>query len=347
MKDCDRFQEMLDRRLLGEASAPLAPGAMPAAETAAGGAPAGAAAAATAAATADDEALAAHCRSCPRCRALSAVELDLRDAGAAVQPDAGALAEVRRAVLRQLRHDAAADAWQAASRGGGLGFDRRRAAGIAAALAVLAAAAAIGFLAGRGTAGPPLPEPLQAAREIDRAALAGGGAGGDPLDSPFTYENVRIDSGAGDRLHLAFDLSAHLEIERPAGDPLVADVVAQALLAGRSPLGSRLKAAAVAARLPDPRVRRALLRALKEDPSLAVRLAALGSLARSRGDPAVAAAVTAALAGEPSIELRLLALDYLAGSGADRETLRRLAMSASGTMRTPLLVRAAHDLERH
>jgi hypothetical protein len=320
---------------------------MPAAETAAGGAPAGpAATAAAAAATADDEALAAHCRSCPRCRALSAVDLDLRDAGAAVQPDAGGLAEVRRAVLRQLRHDAAADAWHAATHSGGLDFDRRRAAGIAAALALLAAAAALGFLAGRGAAGPPLPEPLQPAREIDRAALAGGGAGGDPLDSPFTYENVRIESGASDRLHLAFDLSAHLEIERPAGDPLVAEVVAQALLAGRSPLGGRLKAAAVAARLPDPRVRRALLHALRDDPSLAVRLAALGSLARSRGDPAVAAAVTAALAGEPSIELRLLALDYLAGSGADRETLRRFAMSASGTMRTPLLVRAGRDLER-
>jgi hypothetical protein len=316
MKDCDRWHQSIARRLAGEAGA------------------------------AELAALAEHCRSCPDCRSLCAIDEDLRGASAAVQPDAAGLAEVRRAVMRQARGEAHRDA-------GAAWLPRLRfAAGSVAprflalragpaAIAVISVAAALvaaGFLLGRGGVQPPGAAPDAVAREVGRAAVADD-ARRDPLDSPFIYSNVRLEDGAGSRLRLGFDVSAHLELDRSAGDPVVAEVVAQALLAGTSPVGSRLKAVAVAARLPDPRVRGALLRALRDDPSPAVRLGALAVLARDRGNPAVAGAAFRALAGEPSVEVRLLAIDYLAGSGVERKTLRQAVDSAAGAMRSALQAR--------
>lgn len=319
MKDCDRWHQSIARRLAGEAGA------------------------------AELAALAEHCRSCPDCRSLCAIDEDLRGASAAVQPDAAGLAEVRRAVMRQARGEAQRDAGAAwlprlrfsAGSVAPRALAPRALAAAIAVIAVIAAAAALvaaGFLLGRGGLLPPGAAPDAVAREVGRAAVADD-ARRDPLDSPFIYSNVRLEDGTGGRLHLGFDVSAHLELDRSAGDPVVAEVVAQALLAGTSPVGSRLKAVAVAARLPDPRVRGALLRALRDDPSPAVRLGALAVLARDRGDPAVAAAAFRALAGEPSVEVRLLAIDYLAGSGVERETLRQAVDSAAGAMRGALQAR--------
>ncbi|HVT17658.1 MAG TPA: hypothetical protein VHQ90_15960 [Thermoanaerobaculia bacterium] len=313
MKDCDRWHQSIARRLAGEAGA------------------------------AELASLAEHCLSCPDCRSLCAIDEDLRGASAAVQPDAAGLAEVRRAVMRQARSEAQRDAGAAwlprlLSSAGSAPPRAISPRALAAVITAAAALVAAGFLLGRGGVQPPGAAPDAVAREVGRAALAGD-ARRDPLDSPFIYSNVRLEDGTGGRLHLGFDVSAHLELDRSAGDPVVAEVVAQALLAGTSPVGSRLKAVAVAARLPDPRVRGALLRALRDDPSPAVRLGALAVLARDRGDPAVAAAAFRALAGEPSVEVRLLAIDYLAGSGVERETLRQAVDSAAGAMRGALQAR--------
>ena len=314
MSDCDRFHELIERPLGGDVTA------------------------------ADTAALREHCRSCRECRLLCAADDELREAARGVEPDVRGLAEVRRAVLRQARLAA--------------GPPSRRFAPWplprwAAACAAAAALLLLGFLAGRlGGFGAAAPAPLAGLAAQDAPVVRGfnrvaGAArrGRDPLDSPFTYSDVRFEPGEENgRLRLGFDVSAHLDLERPLDDPLVAEVVAQTLRNGASSLGSRLKAVAIAARLADPRLRGALVAVLREDPSPAVRLAALAGLGNATGDPQVRAAVLQALHDESSMQVRLLAVDYLASSGVERQTLLRATESGPEAMREALVVRAAQDL---
>jgi hypothetical protein len=315
MSDCDRFHELIERRLGGDVTA------------------------------ADTAALREHCRGCRDCRRLCAADELLRDAALAVEPDVLGLAEVRRAVLRQARQPGSRPAERFSP-----GWRPRWA--VAGAGAAAAALFLLGFLAGRR--GGPAAMTLAAqdapvVRGFSKLAQAAQPIR-DPLDSPFTYANVRFEPGEGSgRLRLGCDVSAHLDLERRIDDPLVAEVVVQTLRNGTSSLGSRLKAMAVASRLADPRVRSALVAVLHEDPSPAVRLEALAALAspgRGASDLQVRAAVLQALRNESSMQVRLLAVDYLAASGVDRASLLRAAESGPEAMREALVVRASQDLAR-
>jgi hypothetical protein len=309
MSECDYFHAAIERRLAGEVTAE---------ETAA---------------------LREHCRTCRDCRLLCAADEELRGAARAAEPEAGALAEVRRAVLRQARHEAARPAgarWHWAG------------PRLAAAVAAAAALVLLGFLAGRHGGAAPLSMAAQDVPVVSGVTHMAQAAsrGRDPLDSPFTYSNVVFEPVAGrDLLHLGFDVSAHLELDRPLADPLVTEVVVQTLRTGTSPLGSRLKAVAVAARLSGAAVESALIAALREDPSPAVRLQALESLSRSAGGPAVRNAVFQALRSESSVQVRLRAIDYLAASGVDRNSLLLAVAAGPDTMREALVVRASQDLQ--
>jgi hypothetical protein len=307
MSPCDRFHAAIEQRLAG---------VTPPEESAA---------------------LAEHCRTCRDCRLLLAADEELRAAGDAAEPDLAGLAEVRRAVLRQARQAptrAARRAWPAT--------------GLAAAAALGSAAAlvGVGFLAGRYTAVNPPSVASQDApvvRGLVRAAQASQ-AVRDPLDSPFTFTNVRLAPAPGrDRLHLSFDVAAHLEMDRPLRDPLVAEVVAQTLRTGTAKLGSRLEAVEIAGRLAYPAVRHTLIAALREDPSPAVRAEALSRLSRAVPDRQVRAAVLQALGRESSVEVRLLAIDYLAASGLDRGSILRAAASGPQTMREAMIERVDQD----
>jgi len=286
----------------------------------------------------EEAALLEHCRTCSDCRRLYAVDEDLRAAMDAAEPDLAGLAEVRRAVLRQARQTPAR-AVRRAWPGAGLPATAAR-FGIAAALAVA------GFLAGRYTAvNPPsvASQDVPVVRGLVRAAQAAR-AVRDPLDSPFTFTNVRLAPAPGrNRLHLGFDVAAHLEMDRPLSDPLVAEVVAQTLRTGTAELGSRLAAVEIAGRLAQPTVRSSLIAALREDPSPAVRAEALSKLSRAVPDRQVRAAVLQALGSESSVQVRLLAIDYLAASGLDRGSILRAAAAGPETMREALVERAAQD----
>ncbi|MEO8503331.1 MAG: hypothetical protein ABI609_05495 [Acidobacteriota bacterium] len=275
-----------------------------------------------------------HCATCADCAAIEAADAKLRAVARELEPEPGELAEVRRAVLRQARLDTpspVAQHWNWLS--------WRLPAAAAAGLAMLAVA----FLAGRRAASTEVPRnPL--VRELGRMALVSYGSH-DPLESPFTYSNVRIEAATGGRLRLDFDVSTHLALERPANDSLVAEVVAQTLLTGAAPVGGRLEAVAAADRLLDPRVRKALLQALTEDPSSVVRLKAFAELARRRGDPAVEKAALDLLGRETSVQIRLAAIDYLTGNGVDRGALQRALQATDPATRGPLIVRASQYLQ--
>ena len=184
-----------------------------------------------------------------------------------------------------------------------------------AAAAAGVALLAMAFLAGRRSAGTETAkDPL--VRELGRVALASYGSH-DPLESPFTYSNVRIEPTSGGRLRLDFDVSAHLELERPANDGLVAEVVAQTLLTGAAWWAAGWRLVAAADHLLDPRVRSALLQALTEDPSSVVRLKASPSSPGTEVIPRSRRRRSICFGRETSVQIRLAAIDYLTGNGVD------------------------------
>jgi hypothetical protein len=277
---------------------------------------------------ADRAALTEHCRSCVDCHALEAAEQALRDS-AALEVPSDELAELRRSVIRQARLEARRPrpAW-------GL----RQLVPFGAAALLVVAAFVGGRWSGRDAARNELPI------QVRSLATPASNTGADALDSPFTYSNVRFEPGKGQhRVTLDFDVSAHLEIERSADDPLVAEVVAQALAAGTSPLGSRLKAVALAGQLGDRRIKNALLAALRSDPSPAVRMGALTALRRDRGDEVVQSAVLASLTTESSQPIRLQAVDFLAGA-IDRSVLMHAVGRGQGDGASALEIRVFQDL---
>ena len=269
-----------------------------------------------------------HARGCALCRGLLRAAGLLAAAAERPEPPEEHLAEIRRAVAREVRRrtPARVPAWGLAT------------TAATAALVLLAFAAGWRFGAAPGAARDPL------ARELVKAAALRPRTG-DPLDSPLTFSNVRIEPAAGGRLRVGTEVSAHVDLSLASDDPVLHEVLAQALLAGGSPLGSRLRAVEVADRSPDPRVLLALLRALREDPSPAVRKKTIERLSTRAASPDVRAAFLDVLSSDPSVEIRLLALDALAGGGVDRGSLRRALDSADPATRPALLVRAAPYLE--
>ena len=168
----------------------------------------------------------------------------------------------------------------------------------------------------------------------------------DVEDSPYTYSNVSFRRIDDQQVALAFDVTTHVEAVQPVQSELVKDLLVHSLL-NPSNTGSRLKAIAYAAEMMDPKVRDALIFALRRDENLAVRQRALEILGRYAADPAAEAAVLATLQQDESVQMRLLAMDYLASRSFDSETLRRAVEGAGAGADTDaaLLVRLA-DYER-
>ncbi len=293
--------------------------------------------------------LESHSAGCADCRELCDLDLRLRSARTPLPPgqdlaasDLEALAQVRRAVLRQARLDGDDTCPKVPTWKGGrvqhMATHQARGGVALAATALLV----LGFLAGRSSGG---------ARRDPFAAVLGAPIAGprdrDPLESPLIYSNLRVEPAGEGQLRLGMDVTTHVEVVRAANDLLVAEAAAQTLLAsGDSPLGSRLQAVALAGTSTDARVKAALLRALHDDPSPAVRLKALGELTRWRPDPVVAAAALEVLQRETSVQIRLLALDVLASGGADRERVLHAIDSGDEATRSPLRVRAVQLMGR-
>jgi hypothetical protein len=288
----------------------------------------------------DAERLLAHAVSCEACRKVLELHGDLSDLAArAPEPDDADLERVRARVLGEIG----------------------RAPGTAGAPArptvrllprwrlPLAAAAAVALVAAGVAAGRALPARsaangnggvtprLVAAIGADAAAnreLA------DVEDSPFTYSNVSFHGVEGDRVDLEFDITTHVRLTEPVESELVREVLVHSLLDPASAAG-RLKALSYARGPMEPKVREALILAMRQDETLAVRLRALGLLAEQPRDQEVEAAVLAALREDEAVQMRLLALDYLAEHRVDHERLRDVIRESPRPGREALQVRLA------
>jgi len=287
----------------------------------------------------DAEQLIAHATGCGSCRPLLEVHRELLDLAArAPEPDEADLERIRARVLGEVGRAArpmpsvAGPAVRRARPGWRLPL------AAAAAVGLLAAGIAVGRAwPGRSAANGGVTPRLIAAIGADAAAnreLA------DVEDSRFTYSNVSFRGTDGDRVDLEFDVTTHVRLVEPVRSDLVREVLVHSLLDPAS-AGGRLKALSYATGAMEPKVKEALVLAMREDETLAVRLKALNLLAEQPPDPDVEAAVLGALRDDEAVQMRLLALDYLAAQRVDHGRLREAIRESPRPGNEALQVRLA------
>jgi hypothetical protein len=288
-----------------------------------------------------------HCRICEDCRRLLEIHRDLAGlASRTPEPDEADFDALEARVLGGLAGPAKGQAEEGAPPARlRTGWFPRVAAALAASVLLVVA----GFAAGRA--------PWERTGATGDAGLKTGLIGAiradaasnhkleDVEDSRFTYSNVSFRRATGDRLALDFDVTTHVQLVEPARSELVRDVLAQALL-NPSSAGARLRAIALAAGDLEPKLKEALLFAMRRDESLAVRLEALTMLSDRLSDPDVKSAVLATLREDDSVQMRLLALDSLAAHSVDRGRIREAIQEKARPGDEALLVRLAQVEKR-
>lgn len=259
----------------------------------------------------DRDLLLEHGESCERCRSFIDLHYRLEESDLEVDlPTEAAFAGMRRQVLAELDRSRR-PVWVR-----WLGLDtvvRPAFAGALAALLLLAV-----FFAGwrLGLSGGSELVPvndtmiagmLQEAR--DNRVLT------DAENSPYIYSNVVYQPSDAGRVALRFDVTRHLEIDRPADDPLVQEVLVHSLI-NPSPVGTRLQALAHADGM-NPKLKEALIFTLLNDESQAVRMRALELLGDHATDTDIQEALLLVLQGDEAVHLRLKAIDLIAAAGSD------------------------------
>jgi len=300
--------------------------------------------------------LLAHCRSCEDCRRLLELHRDLVGlASRAPEPNEADFAALHARVLgeidRQARlpridrvvSPAPAIPWYL------------RAGSFTKAAAALAAAVLL-FVVGLST-GRSLSEP-DAVPDIRGATNGNGGITSrlikamnadatsnrqlaDVENSRFTYSNVSFRRLDGDRVGLDFDVTTHVQLVEPAQSEIVREILVHSLL-NPSTTGARLKAMSYAAGVMEPKVREALIYAMRRDENLAVRIKALTTLSDQLADPEVETALLATLRDDESVQMRLLALDYLAAQSVDGDRIRETIERSERPGDEALMVRLAY-----
>lgn len=253
-----------------------------------------------------------HLGECEDCADLFAIHAELEDLELPPAADSEFLT-MRRDVLRSIRTSKAekSPAWR------NLLQAPQQWVGV---LGLAAAALVAGILIGRW----PSPDRLfeQAQREDDRLASSSQAIAGQlefaamrnrrveqSVNSPYIFSDLEVRELDGGRLALSFDVATHLELVRDRSDPLVSEILVQALV-NPAPVNTRLDAISMV-RSMEPKVRDALVSAMLDDESLPVRLGALDKLSALPSDPAIEAALLEVLETEESVQMRLLAIDQL------------------------------------
>lgn len=272
--------------------------------------------------------LLAHGAACEGCRRLLATHGDLTEAGAGVpEPDEADLELVQERVWRNIKRRRV-----------------RRPLRVAAIAAGVILPFAVGLILGRALPGRANGGPSSRLMEALHGEAASNLGLTDVEDSPFTYSNVSYRRLAGDRVALEFDVTTHLATVESIRSPLVREVLAQSLL-NPSSVGERLKAMSFAASGLEPKLEEAVLFALRNDESVAVRLAALTVLVGRLDDEEVRSALMAALRDDPSVQVRLAALESLTSHRVDPRLIREAIRVRPGSGNEALMVRLT-ELER-
>jgi len=205
-------------------------------------------------APAENERLRNHSRQCDHCGGLLRLQDDLRTAGEKeADVPAEDLQQVRHAVLRSIHlrsHPSTIST-------GKTGWTRVWLARLAWSGGLAAALFVGGFFFGNlwstrhGDPGSALIRQIYSDARKEKSLR-------DVENSPLMYSNVLFNRVNDQNLSLSFDVTRHVELTAGPEDPLVRDLLIQALL-NPSPLGARLKAISFAETNKDPEVKRALI----------------------------------------------------------------------------------------
>ena len=136
-------------------------------------------------------------------------------------------------------------------------------------------------------------------------------------------------------VNLSFDVTTHVDTERPKNDPLVKEVLAQSLL-NPSSLGTRLKAIRFAGTIFELKIKEALLFSLQNDPNIAVRLKAMSTLVNIKNDREITDVFIDILGTEESVQMRLMAIEYLAQSDMNKDKIEKTIMESDRPVDTPI-----------
>jgi hypothetical protein len=305
MSDCQKFRDMIQDFIAGE---------LPQAERGV---------------------LQAHLDSCSECSGLIEFHLELSQApGGIPEPSERDLLVMRRSVLAQISRTERLAAERSP------GWDLRALTRLHPAMAVPAAAVLIivGVLVGRLSFGQDPPGERYLLQEMDRQAARQAGVS-DYWDTPLTYTNVAVRPLSGGRLDMSFDVCRHMNIVTPMDSPLAKDVLLHAILTP-STMGAKMKAMSLTPEILDPKLREALVFTLHNDPNLAVRLEAFAVVTRYPYDAVTEEALLKTLRQDEAVQMRLLALEFLAEREVDPETLQQTIRSAKLESDPAILQRA-------
>ncbi|MCP4200960.1 MAG: hypothetical protein GY769_03410 [bacterium] len=283
-----------------------------------------------------------HLAECEDCADLFAIHAELEDMELPAAAEAEFLA-LRRDVLRSIRQE---------TKSGAKGWLRNLGVGglrPSIALATVAGALVIGFFIGRW---PSADRAFERAHEEDlRRANSNQAIAGqlefaalrnrrmeESANSPYTFSDLQVREIDDGRVALSFDVATHLELVRDKSDPLVSEILVQALV-NPAPVGTRLEAISLV-RSMEPKVRDALIVAMLGDESLPVRLGALEKLAGEPMHPSTEAALLEVLESEESVQMRLLAIDHLAKERVAPEIVESAILSGQPEPGSAVFVRA-------
>jgi len=143
----------------------------------------------------------------------------------------------------------------------------------------------------------------------------------DVKNSPYKYSNVSFKELDNDQINMSFDVTTHVNAVRTKSDPLVREVIAQALL-NPSNTGNELKAISYSSDVLDEKIKEALIFSTQNAPILAVRIKAMSNLMDYKTDPDIQHAFLDILSKDESVKMKLMALEYLEKTKINKDRLR-------------------------
>jgi len=166
----------------------------------------------------------------------------------------------------------------------------------------------------------------------------------DVKNSPYNYSNISFHEVDPSHVELSFDVSTHLNMVKEKNDPVVREIIAQALL-NPSNVGSELKAISYSESIVDQRVKQALIFSMRNAPIQAVRQKAEETLTGYHNDPEILQSLLDILRNEESVQMRLIALDYLTSNRVAPDSIRALVEDESLQNSPAVLFKAKKYLE--
>jgi len=302
MKECQHFQKIIQNYVTGE---------IPPSEL---------------------ESLRKHCSSCPDCRALLDLHIEMSELGGTIpEPKERDFEAMRGRVMHEISRRTQSDRSMNRRWSWGTVFGLRPALALPLAAVLLLAAVYMG----RWSAAPPdgtvahntvTYNDDMLLQAVSRQASVQQGLDG-YWDTPFTYSNVSVRPVAGGNVDLSFDVCRHINMVTPVSSPVAKEVLMHTII-NPEPMGTRMRAMEAAAVTMDPELEEALIYTLHNDPDLSVRLEALSTLKRFPYSDRVHRALITTLREDDAVQMRLLALDRLADRQGQRETLQQVINEA-------------------